>query len=456
MAAGVVRERSMDTLSIDRRGALAGLVAAGASGLLGGCGKRGDADSAFVGREGKGFTRHGKPYRYTGANAWYLAWLGAGEPTGDRTRLTRELETLKGMGVTNIRLLAGAEEGPLKHAIKPGFVDANGNYNKDLLEGLDFALAEMAKRDMTAVLYVSNFWEWSGGFMTRLYWATGKYLDMNDPAHPWPAFPDMSSEFYANDKAVQSYWDYIRMLATRTNSVTGKSYSEDPTIMSWQLGNEPRPGVTPEVIEAHLPSYYKWIDDSAALIRKLAPNQLVSLGMEGTIATNGREDIVTRAHKNIDYMTAHIWPLNWGWVDGKDLAGTWDAGKAKVDDYLAIHIRLADAAGKPLVFEEFGFPRDGELYAPSVPTTFRQLYYKLIYDAAEAYSSGAGGPVSGTNFWAWNGEARAQHADHRFHPGDTQYMGDPPHEPQGWYSNFDSDKDMIALIREHAAKFATV
>jgi mannan endo-1,4-beta-mannosidase len=154
-------------------------------------------------------------------------------------------------------------------------------------------------------------------------------------------------------------------------------------------------------------------------------------------------------------MTAHIWPLNWGWVDGKNLAGTWDAGKAKVVDYIDTHVRLAREAGKPLVFEEFGFPRDGELYDPSVPTTFRQRYYRLIYGAAEA-SLAAGGPVQGTNFWAWNGEARAQHPDHHFIAGsDTQYMGDPPHEPQGWYGNFDSDTEMLAIIREHARAFAT-
>jgi mannan endo-1,4-beta-mannosidase len=35
-------------------------------------------------------------------------------------------------------------------------------------------------------------------------------------------------------------------------------------------------------------------------------------------------------------------------------------------------------------------------------------------------------------------------------------MGDPPHEPQGWYGNFDSDKNMMDAIREHSARFATV
>ena len=253
-------------------------------------------------------------------------------------------------------------------------------------------MAELGKRDMTAVLYLTDFWEWSGGMMSRLYWETGRYKNMNDPADPWPAFPDAASAFYANAAAVQRFFGYVRMLIGRTNSVTGVVYRDDPTLMAWQLANEPRPGVSPAVMQAILPAYYRWIDDSAALIRSLDPNHLVSLGMEGTIATNGDTGIVARAHQNIDYLTAHVWPLNWGWVDGKNLAGTWAAGKAKVVDYIDTHVRLAREAGKPLVFEEFGFPRDGELYDPSVPTTFRQRYYRLIYGAAEA-SLAADGPV---------------------------------------------------------------
>ena len=412
------------------------------------------ASSAFVRREGMGFFRNGKTYRYTGANAWYLAYLGAEAEYGDRARLGRELDRLKELGVTNVRVLAGAEESPVKDSIKPGFINQQGQLNDKLLAGLDYAMAELAKRDMTAVLYMTNNWEWSGGMMSLLYYVTGKYINNNDPAHPFPAFPDYGSAFYSTPKAVARFWDYVRMLVTRTNSITGVRYADDPTLMSWQLCNEPRPGVTPSIMEKVLPAYYKWIDDSAALIRSLDPHHMVSLGMEGTIATNGREDIVLRAHKNIDYMTAHIWPLNWSWVDGKNLAGTWDGGKAKVEAYIAQHEKLALRAGKPLVIEEFGFPRDGELYDPSVPTTFRQRYYELIYGAAEA-SLASGGPVQGTNFWAWNGEARAEHPDHHFRDGDTQYMGDPPHEPQGWYGNFDSDSNMLETIRNHARHFAS-
>jgi len=430
-----------------RRSVLAGLTA----GAVAPVAAQGAAvDRGFVTRDGTRLLRHGQPWRYAGANAWYLAWLGADEP--GRARLGRELDRLHAMGVRNVRLLAGAEEGPLRASVSPGFVDRDGRINTALLIGLDHALAELGRRGMTGVLYLTNNWEWSGGMMTLLWYETGRYIDNNDPAHPWPEFPDQGAAFYANAGAVQRFFGWVRTVVGRTNSVTGVAYRDDPAIQAWQLCNEPRPGVSPAVIERVLPSYYAWIDASAALIRAIDPNHLVSLGLEGTIATGMREDVVLRAHQAIDYMTAHVWPLNWGWVDGHNLAGTWDSGRAKVEAYVATHVRLAQDAGKPLVIEEFGFPRDGELYDPAVPTSFRERYYRLILGAAEA-SLAQGGPIAGTNFWGWNGEARTGRADHRWHTGDP-LMGDPPHEPQGWYGNFDSDAAMIAVIREHAARFA--
>ena len=446
--------RDRDFAQVSRRTVLAGLGVAGLAGCVAGVGGTGVGADRFIRRDGTRFTRGGDPYRYVGANAWYLAWLGADAQYGDRGRLRRELDRLKAIGVTNLRIMASGEEGPVRNSIQPGFVNAAGEQNAALLEGLDHAMAEIGKRGMTAVLCLTNFWEWSGGMMNRLAWATGEWTDMNDPAHPWPAFPDAVSRFYSNDEAKAGYYDWVRTVVSRVNSVTGVAYAEDPAIMAWQHANEPRPGGTDEAIDAALPHYYEWIDTTAAVIRELDPNHLVSLGHEGTMGANGREDVVVRAHANVDYMTAHIWPLNWGWVDGKDLEGTWPEGKKKVEDYIATAIRLARAAGKPLTFEEFGFPRDGELYAPDVPTTFRQRYYRTIYDAAEASLAG-GGPVQGTNFWAWNGEARARHADFRYQNGDNAYMGDPMHEPQGWYGIFDSDSEMIAIIREHAQNFAT-
>ena len=435
-------------MTFDRRTFLAGSAALAGAASLPGCATMPGA-RAFVRREGMALTRGGSPYRIVGANMWYAAWLGADAPFGNRARLVRELDRMQALGINNLRIMASGEEGPLNNSIKPGFTKRDGSPNAALFEGLDFAMAEIGKRGMTAVLVLSNFWEWSGGLQTLLWRATGSYMDMGDPQHPWPAFADATAEFYANADAVALYNEHLHRMVTRTNSITGTRYADDPAVMSWQHANEPRPGGSDAAIARNAGAYYAWIDGTAALIRSLDPNHLVSLGQEGTQATNGQEDVVLRAHRDIDYLTAHIWPLNWSWVKGDDLPGTWPVGEKNTADYLAAHERLARRLGKPLLVEEFGFPRDGEAYDPDSSIRFRERFYNVVYDAVEA-SWEAGGPLMGSNFWAWNGEARAAHPDARFRDGDLAYMGDPPHEPQGWYGNFDSDDALLVLVRVHA------
>lgn len=436
-------------MRIDRRTLLAGTAIGAAALWLPGCsGAAEDAAPAFVRRDGQQLLRGDQPYRIVGANMWYAAWLGADAPYGNRPRLLRELDRLKDLGLNNLRIMASAEEGPLDHSIKPGFTLPDGTSNQALLEGLDFAVAEIGKRGMTCVLALSNFWEWSGGLQTLLQRVTGSFINMGDPAHPWPEFADATAQFYANPQVVELYNAHVRAMVGRTNSVTGQPYASDPAVMSWQLANEPRPGGSDAAIAANRNAYLAWIADTAALIRGIDPNHMVSLGQEGTQATNGSAELVTAAHQHVDYVTAHIWPLNWGWVKGDDLAGTWPAAQVKVADYIATHRQIATTLDKPLLIEEFGFPRDGEAYGPQNSTQFRQTYYRTIYAAVEA-SWREGGPIQGSNFWAWNGEARAAHEDYRFKDGDLAYMGDPPHEPQGWYGNFDSDSAMLDVIRAH-------
>src|SRR5438105_5962654 len=197
---------------------------------------------AFIRREGMRLVSGGRPYRYVGTNMWYAAYVGANAPYGNRDRLKRELDRVAGLGIGSIRILGSSELSPLKNSVRPTFRDQTNRYNETLLQGLDFALAEMGKRGLKAVIYIANFWEWSGGFMTYLYWTNGgRYINMNDPAHPWPEFPDMSSDFYGSPRAVAMLRDYIRAVVTRRNTVTGVRYRDDPAIQSWQLGNEQRP-----------------------------------------------------------------------------------------------------------------------------------------------------------------------------------------------------------------------
>jgi mannan endo-1,4-beta-mannosidase len=413
----------------------------------------GTAASQFVRREGTAFRLGGAAYRYAGANIWYAAYLGADAPFGNRDRLRRELDALADLGVDNLRILGSSELSPLKNSITPGFRTAGSDYNRTLLEGLDFTLAEMGRRNMRAVLYLTNFWEWSGGMMTYLYWTNGgRYINMNDPAHPWPEFANMVSEFYSSTEAVRLYHDYVRAVVGRTNSITGRPYRDDPAIMAWQLANEPRPGGSEEVAQRQMSAYLAWIRGTAQLIKSIDPNHLVSTGSEGLQGCVGSDACVVAAHEpaEVDYLTAHIWPQNWGWADPKDLPGTFANVEAKTRDYIAQHVALAQRLGKPLVIEEFGFPRNTGRFDPAAATTWKDRFYGVIYDAALENVRG-GGVIAGTNFWAWGGEGRAQHPDSAFVRGDLSYMGDPPHEPQGWYSVLATDETSKALIRAHAA-----
>ena len=135
-------------------------IIVGGATLVAGCaaatppvgGGAGGPPSRFVTVDRLHFRRDGRPYRYAGANLWYGAWLGADTAYGNRARLARELDRLQALGIRNLRIIGSAEESPLNNSITPGFRGPGSVYNEDLLKGLDWTLAEMAKRDMTAVV----------------------------------------------------------------------------------------------------------------------------------------------------------------------------------------------------------------------------------------------------------------------------------------------------------------
>lgn len=96
--------------------------------------------------------------------------LGAPK-SGDGHRLIRELDELKAVGVTNLRILAVSEaDENMKYYVHLALQITPGVYNEDIWLGLDFLLSEMEKRDMKAVMVLGNFWTWSGGFPQYLKW----------------------------------------------------------------------------------------------------------------------------------------------------------------------------------------------------------------------------------------------------------------------------------------------
>lgn len=409
----------------------------------------GQEKKGFVRVENGQFIRNGQPYYFLGANYWYGMNLGSTASGGDRERLKRELDHLQSIGVTNLRVMA-ATEGPdtEPNRMRPSLQPAPGMYNEEVLEGLDFLLAEMAERDMTAVLVMTNFWEWTGGMGQYISWADGVEIPYAPPAGKgdWDTFQKFSASFFSNKKANRLYRRHLKFMINRENTVAGVKYKEDPTIMAWQLGNEPRGYTNKE-------AYRKWVHKTAGYIKRKDKNHLVSIGSEGNTGSHhaGNNFYEDHLSPRIDYATMHIWIQNWAWFKPQNWEESLPGAMEKAEAYLLDHIEAAQRLNKPMVLEEFGVARDNEAYAPGSPVQARDAFYGLIFETVYEQAK-SGKPVAGLNFWTYAGEGRSAvpEGGNYWKEGEA-LMGDPPHEKQGWYSVFDSDSSTIALIQKYAA-----
>jgi mannan endo-1,4-beta-mannosidase len=191
-------------------------------------------------------------------------------------------------------------------------------------------------------------------------------------------------DFYT-DPAIRGWFrDYIAHLLDHTNTVTGVKYKDDPTIMTWELANEPRcvgSGKYPRSAGCDTDTITAWADEMSTFIRSQDHRQLISVGDEGFFADqpgsedwtrNGGEgvDTVRLARlANIDVMSYHLYPDGWG--------KTADWGTQWILD----HARAARQIRKAVMMGEFGY-RD---------KATRNPVYQRWTDAA--YVSGTNGAL---------------------------------------------------------------
>ena len=423
------------------------------------CSVRGERSSEFVRVENGQFVRGEDTLSFVGTNFWYGPLIASEGRGGNRERLHKELDALKSIGVTNLRILVGSD-GPegVAYKVEPVLQLEPGVYNDTVLRGLDYLLAQMAERDMHAVLYFNNSWEWSGGYGQYLEWAgNGKALLPN--VDGYENYVDHVSRFVKDEKAKELYYNHVKNIVTRTNTVTGKPYTEDPTIFSWQIGNEPRAFARDSVTKA---AFADWMCTSASLIKSLDPNHMVSTGSEGLYGCEVDMDLFEQihAHKDFDYLNVHIWPLVWRWVTKDTFADSVCVANRMTEKYLTAHFPVAERLGKPIVLEEFGYPRDGGKafegeavkfwdgvsLSKDSSTAARDAYYSYVFDRlVKARENGE--PLVGVNFWGWGGHATQSQVNEFWRPGDD-YCGDPAQEPQGLFSVYATDESTVELIRQ--------
>jgi len=274
-------------------------------------------------------------YYYIGANFWYGAILGA--KNGDRPRLKKELNMLKANGVTNLRILVGADGPERANKVSPSLQTKQAVYDDAILDGLDFLLAEMQRRNMKAVLYLTNSWEWSGGYSQYLEWS-GKGKAPVPSVDGWNTFTQYVAQFVECDSCKVMFKQHVNYIIKRTNRYTKRKYISDPAIMAWQIANEPR-----AFSEAGKIPFANWVKETAQYIKSIDKNHLVSTGSEGESGSEGDISLWQNIHTEpaIDYLTVHIWPNNWGWLNKADLTGTLQTAVTNTKGYLAKHSAIA-------------------------------------------------------------------------------------------------------------------
>ena len=405
-------------------------------------------------KDGKFFLGN-EEYRYVGANFWYGAILGSEGRGGNRDRLLKELDLMKETGITTLRVLVGAEgRDCLGRHISPILQSQPGEYNDTILQGLDYLLSELEKRDMTATLYLNNAWEWSGGFGAYLEWAgCGQAADPED----WDAFQKYHSQFVQNDKAKEFAANHVKYIVSRTNTITGKPYSESPAILAWELANEPRAFAGDSITKA---CFAQWVKDQASLIKSLDANHMVTTGSEGIWGCELDADLFHEIHSypEIDFVCIHIWPYNWHWIgsvsgpiaQAKDINGptsmidSIDNARRNTEQYMNECYEAIKDLNKPMILEEFGYPRDNYTVEPGTPTTGRDQYYQFVFDLVKN-----SGKLAGCSFWGWGGYA--SQLNYKWQPWDD-YTCDPAFEEQGLNSVFAADSSTLRIIRDFAGK----
>ncbi|KAK9164189.1 hypothetical protein Syun_005091 [Stephania yunnanensis] len=337
-----------------------------------------EAGDGFVRARGLRFLLNGSPYYANGFNAYWLMYV-ASDPS-QRNKVSSAFQQASSHGLTIARTWAFSDGGyrPLQYS--------PGSYNQQMFQGLDFVVSEARKYGIKLILSLVNNYENLGGKKQYVEWGRnhGQYLSSEDA-------------FFTNPVVKGFYKNHVTTVLTRRNSITGVAYKDDPTIMAWELMNEPRcpSDLSGRTIQA-------WITEMAAHVKSIDRNHLLEAGLEGFYGESsqqrkqfnpgfqvGTDFIQNNLIPGIDFATVHSYPDQW-------LSSASDQTQLSfLNNWLNTHIQDAQfVIRKPLLLTEFGKSwKDPGYNAYQRDFLFSTVYYKIYSSASR------GGATAGGLFW---------------------------------------------------------
>jgi len=357
----------------------------------------GEAEGALLDRvtiNNEKFVKNNQEFHFIGFNQYYM--LDKARKPDERHIVDETLKDAKDLGMTVMRTWAFDDR-------PEGLQTSAGVFDEATFRALDYVLDSSARHGVHVILALVNYWSDYGGMESYVKWCTDR-----------PTIANASvTEFYTNPVCRQMYKNAMQTIMTRRNTINGRFYSEDPTILGWDLANEPR---NPGDPSSNTLSY--WIEEMSQFAKLISPRQLVTTGVEGffglttpNLALNSNPGSDSwdswicegtdfmRFHNlpSIDFTVAHMYPDLW--VD-RSCNGSDYCKKLFASRWVDTHIEQSIILGKPFVLEEFGATaRPGDDYRSSM--NHREDIFETVFTEMEEAAAASDISV-GSLFWSFS------------------------------------------------------
>jgi mannan endo-1,4-beta-mannosidase len=244
-------------------------------------------------------------------------------------------------GVTTIRFWLFDDGEP------DGFQPSAGIYNETRFKQADYIFYEAQKYNMKVIPVLVNNWTDYGGKDQYIRWI-GK-----NPATD-------ETIFYTDNKIKSLFENYISYVLARKNTYTNINYADDPSILGWDIMNEPR--------STNQNAMNTWLVSIAQYIKQHDPNHLVFAGTEEAIVpspTSEGKSSELCASQYIDVCSIHLYLYD----TTQPLYNNFD----EVISFMQSQKTYAEKINKPLILEEFGIPQNTTPFGENPLSIMKQI-----------------------------------------------------------------------------------
>lgn len=274
---------------------------------------------AFITRSGSTLLLDGKPWRFSGANMY---WLGLDDNLRDADgptypahgRIDDGFGAARTLGARVVRSHTLGISVGTPRSIEPTL----GTFNDAAFDTIDYAVASARRNGIRLMVPLTDQWQYyHGGKHTFTAWRGHPDLPGQNAATS-DVQKATEALFYTDPAVVGDFQSYVGYVLDHVNPYTGLRLGSDPTIAVWETGNE---------LWDAPPT---WTQQTARFIKSRAPRALVA---DGSAATGMHVAAAALTAPDVDIVGGHFYPTD----------ATWAATDAKV----------AAASGKAYVVGEY-------------------------------------------------------------------------------------------------------